>query len=212
MDCVDIKVGFACNNDCLHCVTADKRVFGDLTTEGLMREIEHYRAHTDAVLVITGGEPTIRDDLVELVQFARGIGFTRIQLQTHARAASDPALAEGLADAGLTSALVALHAPNAEAHDAITRAPGGFLETTAGMRNLLQFGFARSVFLGSSQAGSQFGIPFSMAHQSARGAWACRAGALCRNRCRRAAAALQPRHDAFGLCQALFAGGLRDGV
>jgi len=140
MDCIDIKVGFACNNDCLHCVTADKRVFGDLTTEKLLTEIEHYSGHTQAVLVLTGGEPTIRPDLVDLVAFAHDTGFARIQLQTNARALADPKLADELARAGVDSALVALHGPSAEVHDAITRAPGGFVQTLAGMGNLLSNG------------------------------------------------------------------------
>lgn len=55
MDCVDIKIGFSCNNDCLHCVTADKRKFGDLAVARIQEEIAFYQKHTEAVLVITGG-------------------------------------------------------------------------------------------------------------------------------------------------------------
>ena len=148
MDCVDIKVGFACNNDCVHCVTADKRRFGELTREQIQGEIEYWARQVVAddgdpsavVLVLTGGEPTIRPELPELIAYARGAGFERIELQTNARALSDAALAEAVAEAGLTSALVALHAPIAEVHDAITQRPGGFAETTAGMRHLINHG------------------------------------------------------------------------
>jgi len=55
MDCVDIKVGFGCNNDCLHCVAADKRKFGDLSAARIKEEIAFYQKHTEAILVITAG-------------------------------------------------------------------------------------------------------------------------------------------------------------
>jgi len=140
MDCVDIKVGYTCNNDCLHCVTADKRRYGDLSAEQIKREIAFYSDRGEAVLVITGGEPTIRPELVEIVRYARATGFRHIELQTNARALADGDLARALADAGLTSALVALHAPVAEAHDRITQRPGGFAETVQGIRNLVAAG------------------------------------------------------------------------
>ncbi len=137
MDCVDIKVGFSCNNDCLHCVTADKRKFGDLAGIKIQEEIAFYRDHTEALLVITGGEPTLRPDLPDLVKQARQIGFTRIELQTNGRKLADEKLARSLAEAGLTSALVALHAPRPEIHDQIVKRRGAFSETAAGMRNLI---------------------------------------------------------------------------
>lgn len=137
MDCVDIKVGFDCNNDCLHCVTADKRRFGRLTATRIKEEIAFYKDHPEATLVITGGEPTIRQELAEVIHYARGLGFTRIEIQTNARRLANERLARSLAEAGLTSALVALHAPVAEVHDRITQRAGGFAETTAGMHNLI---------------------------------------------------------------------------
>ncbi|MFQ5808241.1 MAG: radical SAM protein, partial [Armatimonadota bacterium] len=148
MDCVDIKVGFACNNDCVHCVTADKRRFGELTAEQIKDEMSFWRRKIDArdgeqvrtVVVLTGGEPTIRPELPELVAHARGLGFAAVELQTNARALGDASLVKTLAEAGLTSTLVALHGPAADVHDAITQQPGGFDETTAGMRHLIDNG------------------------------------------------------------------------
>jgi len=137
MDCVDIKVGFSCNNDCLHCVTSDKRKFGDLSAERIKEEIAFYKKHTEAVLILTGGEPTLRPELPDLIRQARQLGFTQIELQTNGRRVADEHLARKLAEAGLTSALVALHGPNQEIHDLIVRRRGAFAEAIAGMRNLI---------------------------------------------------------------------------
>ena len=137
MDCVDIKIGFSCNNDCWHCVTADKRKFGDLAAARIKEEIGFYQKHTGAVLVLTGGEPTLRPELPDLVKQAREMGFTRIELQTNGRRLANVPLARSLAEAGLTSALVALHGPNQEIHDLIVRRQGAFAEAIAGIHNLI---------------------------------------------------------------------------
>lgn len=142
MDCVDVKIGFGCDNDCLHCVTADKRKFGDLPAAKIREEIAYYRNHAEALLVITGGEPTLRPELPDLIHQGRKRGFTRIELQTNGRRLANERLARTLAGAGLTSALVALHGPHPEIHDPIVRRQGGFAETTAGMRNLIVNGVA----------------------------------------------------------------------
>ncbi len=53
---------------------------------------------------ISGGEPTVRDDLPEIVALGRNKGFTFIQLNTNGlRLAAEPDLAERLKEAGLSS-------------------------------------------------------------------------------------------------------------
>jgi hypothetical protein len=53
---------------------------------------------------ISGGEPTLRDDLPEVVEMGRALGFSFIQMNTNGiRLARDPLLAERLKEAGLAS-------------------------------------------------------------------------------------------------------------
>jgi len=44
---VDIKVGYACNNDCFHCVIADKRREVILKTGTSDRTLEEVKGHID---------------------------------------------------------------------------------------------------------------------------------------------------------------------
>ncbi len=53
---------------------------------------------------LSGGEPTVRDDLPEIVALGRSLGFEFIQLNTNGlRLASDPRYVERLKEAGLAS-------------------------------------------------------------------------------------------------------------
>ena len=52
----------------------------------------------------SGGEPTMRDDLVEIIKKAKELGFLQVQIATNGvRIAKDPALARQLKEAGLST-------------------------------------------------------------------------------------------------------------
>jgi MoaA/NifB/PqqE/SkfB family radical SAM enzyme len=85
-------------------------------------------------LVLTGGEPTMRRDLAALVRHARERGAERVVLETNGTLL-DEARARELAAAGLSLARVNL-AGFGDALDAVTRDPGGFQRTLAGLRAL----------------------------------------------------------------------------
>lgn len=139
-DRVDLKVGFACNNHCHFCVQGDKRSrFGARPAEELREILRRERARLDAV-VFTGGEPTVRRDLPELVAFARELGYRAIQIQTNGRMFAHRGYVERLVAAGATEFSPALHGHVAALHDHLTAAPGAFAQTVAGIRNLKALG------------------------------------------------------------------------
>ena len=86
-------------------------------------------------LSFTGGEPTLREDLPELVAYAQGKGL-RVNLITNGFRCADPDYVQSLADAGLDSAQLSLEGGSAAVHDAITRHPGSWERAVQGVRNL----------------------------------------------------------------------------
>ena len=68
---VTFYVTHKCNLDCSYCTQKEPDVFSDeLPTAETMRLLRRIRKETDSI-VITGGEPTLRPDIEELVEWAR---------------------------------------------------------------------------------------------------------------------------------------------
>ncbi len=137
---VDIKTGWMCNNRCRFCVQGNKRdLYGNKTTDEVRRLLEEARKDSDSV-VFTGGEVTIRKDLLDLVRYARDLGFRVIQIQTNGRVLAYRKACEDLIAAGATEFSPALHGHVPELHDYLTRSQGSFAQTVRAIRNLKDLG------------------------------------------------------------------------
>ena len=130
------------NQKCLHCYAAGQPMgeSRELTTAEWKDVLARLRAANIPQVTFTGGEPTLRGDLVELVDAAQWF-VTR--LNTNGRLLT-PQLCRALAEASLDSVQVTLYAADAEAHNALVGAPG-FDETVRGIRNAVDAGLIVSV-------------------------------------------------------------------
>ncbi|RLI96505.1 MAG: hypothetical protein DRO96_02945 [Candidatus Aenigmatarchaeota archaeon] len=135
---LDLKVGFRCNNNCIFCAQAHKRHLGDQTTDALKKHLREGKEDGCTEVVFTGGEPTIREDILELVKYAKDLGYEAIQIQSNGRMFSYRNFCEKIIKAGATEFSPALHGPTAEIHEIQTRAPGSFAQTVQGIKNLVE--------------------------------------------------------------------------
>ena len=131
-----------CNQKCLHCYAAGQPMgeTAELTTAEWKAALEKLRSANIPQVTFTGGEPTLRDDLVELVEAAQWF-VTR--LNTNGRLLT-PQLCRALYDASLDSVQVTLYAADAETHNALVGAPG-FDDTVQGIRNAVEAGLIVSI-------------------------------------------------------------------
>jgi radical SAM protein with 4Fe4S-binding SPASM domain len=88
-------------------------------------------------LTFTGGEPTLRVDLPELLLYAQNKGIVT-GLITNGRKLKEKAYVETLEKAGLDFAQVTLESHKPQIHDLMTGAKGSWKETVAGIKNLAQ--------------------------------------------------------------------------
>ena len=145
MSYLDLKLGYKCNNNCVHCVVSDQRAAAlrnrgneDRSTAECKRELLDSLSRGITKVTFTGGEPTIRPDFLELLEFAKNKGFY-ITLQSNGRMFAYPPLAKAAARHA-DRFVIALHGPSAGIHDGITRMAGSFSQTVLGIRNLVSAG------------------------------------------------------------------------
>lgn len=127
-----------CNQNCTFCTQrrpAESPAF--VTAAAVRRRIDAAAAAGARELLLSGGEPTLRRDLVALVAHARAAAGTVILATNAARI--DDRLAAALHGAGLAGARVQLIAWG-ETADAVTRDPGGAAATLAGLHALARAG------------------------------------------------------------------------
>ncbi|HET90703.1 MAG TPA: radical SAM protein [Chloroflexi bacterium] len=87
-------------------------------------------------ICFTGGEPTLRDDLVELIRYAEKQGMVT-GLLTDGRRLRDLAYLDQLLLAGLDHLQITLLSHRPEVHDEIVGYEGAWQEVDAGLRNAL---------------------------------------------------------------------------
>lgn len=101
--CVLLEVTRRCNLHCRFCFANGGSPEEDPSPEELKNSIRDIvRQCGQPLLQFSGGEPTLRDDLPELIRFAKEAGCSYVQLNTNGiRLAQEPAYAKALAEAGL---------------------------------------------------------------------------------------------------------------
>jgi MoaA/NifB/PqqE/SkfB family radical SAM enzyme len=139
MQSEQVFTNLTCNQNCLYCTSrrsAEQRGF--VSPSAVRQRIQTALATGAKELVLTGGEPTMRRDLAELITEARELGARSIIVETNATLL-DAKRAQALKEAGLTLARVNLSGWGDEL-DAITRDEGGFVRTLGGLRALVGAG------------------------------------------------------------------------
>lgn len=100
-----VEITARCNLQCPVCFADSGGIEPDPDQEILRIMFEDIYAQTGGCnLQLSGGEPTVRKDLVQVVRLAKAAGFQFIQLNTNGLAlAADPELCHQLQQAGLSS-------------------------------------------------------------------------------------------------------------
>jgi radical SAM protein with 4Fe4S-binding SPASM domain len=133
---MDLAVTYRCNNDCAHCYNARERSFPELDTDQWKHVLDKIWELGIPHVVFTGGEPTLRNDLPELIAHAEQNGQIT-GLNTNARRMSDPGYVESLVAAGLDHVQITVESSDPATHDDMVRCKGAFPQTIAGLKNAL---------------------------------------------------------------------------
>lgn len=125
------EVTRACAYACVHC-RADaqhQRDACELSTEESKALIDRLAAFGNSpILIFTGGDPMMRPDLFELIEYATQKGL-RCSLTPTATALPTKERLEKAREAGIRRIALSLDAPRAEVHDAFRQVPGSWQRT-----------------------------------------------------------------------------------
>ncbi|MEJ2446578.1 MAG: radical SAM protein [Anaerolineales bacterium] len=133
---MDLALTYRCNNDCQHCYNARLRTYPELSTVMWKNIIDRCWELNIPHLIFTGGEPTLREDLPELIRHAEGNGQIT-GLNTNGRRLQDKDFIQQLVDAGLDHVQITLESHNAEIHDKMVNLRGAWKQTVAGLENAI---------------------------------------------------------------------------
>ncbi|MDP2728908.1 MAG: radical SAM protein [Dehalococcoidales bacterium] len=136
---VSWNVTNACNLHCAHCyLDAGVVRKGELSTEECYRVIDEMSELGTEMVIITGGEPLLRRDLLAIVSRTRKQGIMTV-MGSNGTLLSD-GIAGTLKEAGLQGVAISLDSLQAEKHDEFRGINGCWESAIAGMRCCLKQG------------------------------------------------------------------------
>lgn len=128
-----IKVGYGCNDHCSFCHTLDVRHI-DAEASEVHRNIERAKELGHRMVVLSGGEPTIRPELLRWASHVASLDMD-FGLITNGRMLSYPALVDELVARRLRYVYLSLHGGTAKVHDLMVRSKA--FEQTYGALDVL---------------------------------------------------------------------------
>ncbi len=128
-----------CNLRCVHCYSSSEAACAEteLTTAQAKQLIDQIVAFGCPVLLFSGGEPLLREDLFELMAYAKSRGLRTVLSTNGTRITAS--VAQRLAELNLSYAGVSLDGP-ADIHDRFRKVNGAFKATLDGIANCRKAG------------------------------------------------------------------------
>ena len=134
---VHLDLTYRCNERCEHCYL-DHDDHGELSFAEISALLHDLAAAGSLFLTLSGGEALLRRDFFDIVALARSLAFS-VRIKTNA-VLLRPREAERLRALGVHEVQVSLYSHRAEVHDAVTKVPGSFARTVAGITALRSSG------------------------------------------------------------------------
>jgi AdoMet-dependent heme synthase len=134
------EVTRSCNLRCVHCRAAAERgpYEGELTTREALQVIDDIASFSKPVVILTGGEPLLREDIFELARYGTEKGLRMVMAPNGTLIDSEKAAA--LKISGIQRVSISLDGPSPERHDGFRRVAGAFEGALRGIRNLKEAG------------------------------------------------------------------------
>ncbi len=134
------EVTRSCNLACKHCrAEAHPEPYpGELSTAEAKALIDTFPQVGSPIIIFTGGEPTMREDVYELAAYARDRGLRCVMSPNGTRIT--PEVAQKIRDAGFQRCSISIDEADPSRHDEFRRMKGAFEASMQGIENLKRAG------------------------------------------------------------------------
>ena len=134
---VHLDVTYRCNERCEHCYLEHDGE-GEMTTAEIRNLLDQLADAGVFFLTISGGEPLIRRDCFEIIEYARSLSFN-VKLKTNAVLIREKQ-ARRLRELQVEQIQISVYSHRQEIHDGISKLPGSLSRTIAAIRLLKSHG------------------------------------------------------------------------
>lgn len=130
---VSYSITTKCNLKCKHCYSSsvEQAVPDELTTEEALRLVDDLSRWGIGLLIIDGGEPLCREDLLDIVRYASSKGI-RTTIGSNGTLIDD-AMARKMVDVGVMAIAISVDGMDAATHDSFRGVDGAFEQTLRGI-------------------------------------------------------------------------------
>ena len=133
-----------CNMFCAHCYReSGEKAQGELDTTQAKKLISEVANAGFKIMIFSGGEPMTREDIYELIAYAKEMGLRPV-LGSNGSLIT-PEAAQKLKAAGLAGAGISLDSLDKDKHDKLRRLDGAWEMAVAGMKNCINAGIRTQI-------------------------------------------------------------------
>jgi MoaA/NifB/PqqE/SkfB family radical SAM enzyme len=137
-----LDVGWGCNANCKFCYYKHSHKQKFFSTKELRNRLKKSMSYGMESIEFTGGEPALREDIFELIEYAKKLGFKRLGIITNGIIFSDFDFTKRIKKAGLDEIKFSVHGSRSKIHDKIIGVTNGFENLMKGIKNAKKENFS----------------------------------------------------------------------
>ncbi len=130
----------SCNLDCIHCRAAAR--FGpydnELTTQECFDFLDNVKSFSSPIIIMTGGEPMLRDDIWEIAKHGTDIGLRMVMAPCGFLVTEETV--QKMLDSGIQRLSFSIDGATEQSHDDFRRVKGAFASVMTAIENCNKMG------------------------------------------------------------------------
>jgi len=129
-----------CNLSCKHCraIAEDHEYEGELSTEESKKMLDEIASIGSPIIILTGGEPLLRDDIFELAKYGTDKGLRMVMAPNGTLVTFENAVK--MAESGIKRISISIDGSNENSHDNFRGMSGAFKSAMQGIENAKKAG------------------------------------------------------------------------